>query len=159
MAHAMTKSLIALATLTAGLAGPAMAQSTAGVFEAGELRFGALPSQDLQAGHCGLFLWTGIERPVFLFFGSDDPARATVRLKGRDRQLKRTSVSGERIYGHFERQTFEGQGLTFAVNLTFDAERSLPDGAVVQKGSITVRDKGGTETIIPVAGMVGCKSA
>jgi hypothetical protein len=139
--------------------GAARAQSSADFVDAGDMRFGALPQQELASGHCSLFLWSRSERPVFILFIDDNPSRATVRLQGKIRSIQRKATSGERVYGHFAKQSFSSDGVSFDLDLTFDEERPIKDGAVIKTGVLRTRTRDGSEAMTPVGGMIGCKAA
>lgn len=151
------KTAVAAFALLACLA-PASAQTDSGTVRAGEMWFEALPPQELPDGHCGLFLWARSPEPTFIFVAYDTPASAYVRTNGRDRSLRRTNFSGDRVHGHFERQTYSDDRFTLNVELTFDERRPVRDGAIVQEGVVRVVDRQGWETIMPVGGMVACKA-
>jgi hypothetical protein len=138
--------------------GRAHGQSSADFVDAGDLRFGALPQQELANGHCSLFLWSRSERPVLILFVDDNPARATVRLQGKTRSIERKATAGERVYGHFPKQSFSGDGVSFDVDLTFDQDRPIKDGAVIKTGVLRTRTRDGSEAMTPVGGMIGCKA-
>ncbi|MGE0597331.1 MAG: hypothetical protein AB7P07_13290 [Hyphomonadaceae bacterium] len=149
-------AVAACAVLTPVQAG---AQRDAGVVRAGELWFEELPAQHLDAGRCGLFLWTRQAEPVFVLVAYDVPDSAYVRANGRERMLRRTAFEGERVHGQFERQTFSDGRLSLEVDVQFDLERPIRDGAVVQEGVIRAVDEGGWQTVIPVGGLVACQVA
>lgn len=161
MADLLRSACLAFAMLTASCvsSGDARAQSSGDRVDAGEFQLEGLPAQVLEAGRCGLFLWSKSARPVFILYAAEGPALATVRVNGKERSLKRTSVSGERVYGHFEKQAFAGNGVAFEVDLTFDANQPIQDGAVIKTGMLRTRSKRGVETMVPVGGMVGCQKA
>lgn len=125
--------------------------------DAGEYRFDAIERQPLPPGACGMFLWArSTQQPVLIFAAFANPAEARVRLRGRDLTLARTSAEGVAEYGHYETQVFANDRLTLTVDVTFDAQRQLSDGAAIERGVIRVRDREGWETVLPVGGLVGC---
>jgi hypothetical protein len=157
MADLLRGLCLALVLLSAS--GSAAAQSAGERVDAGDVQLTGLPAQDLETGHCGLFLWSKSPRPVFIVFATDTPAKAKISLNGKMRQLKRTLVSGEPVFGHFEKQTFSGNGVTFQLDLTFDREKPVQDGAVIKTGVLRTRSKRGFEAVVPVGGMIGCRKA
>lgn len=140
-------------------AGLAHAQSTSNQVDVGGVRLDALPSQKLSPGRCGLFLWSRSERPVFILFATEAPAEATVRVGGRNRTLARKSQSGERVFGHFEKQVFANNQYSLEVELTYDTTRPIQDGAIIKQGVMRTYDKNGFATVLPVGGMIGCQKA
>ena len=86
-----------------------------------------------------------------------DPAVARIRIEGRSVDLPRTAAEGESAYGHAPMQRYEGEGITLTMTIQMDARSGLVGGAVIPTGSLEYRDAKGWETVIPVAGMVGCQ--
>lgn len=140
-------------------AGIAQAQTTATQVDIGDLRLEALASQKLSPGRCGLFLWSRTQQPVFIMFATETPAEATVKVGGRNRQLARKSTAGERVFGHFEKQTFANNQYSLEVELTYDLSRPVQDGAIIKQGVMRTVDKKGFSTVLPVGGMIGCQKA
>lgn len=139
------------------LASPAHAQGTSNQVDIGGLKLEALTSQKLMPGRCGLFLWSRTQQPVFIMFANEAPAEVLVRIGGRDRRLARKATSGERVFGHFEKQTFSNGQYTFDVELTYDTSRPIQDGAIIKQGVVRTTDKSGFATVLPVGGMIGCQ--
>lgn len=148
---------VAVAMASAFLAGGALAQRDGGV-EAGGMKFGALPSQTLKPGQCGLFLWSRTERPEFIVFVPDNPARATAIINGRIRQLDRKTKSGDLVLGHYRKQSFASGAFAFELELTYDADRTVKDGAIIRQGVLRTYDRKGGTTVVPVGGMIGCQA-
>lgn len=157
MASLLKRAVCAVAALIVG--GLAEAQSTSDQVDVGGVRLDALPAQKLSPGRCGLFLWSRSERPVFIMFATEAPAQATVKIGGRTRQLARKATSGERVFGHFERQTFASGPYSLDVELTYDRSRPVQDGAIIKQGVMRTMDKNGFATILPIGGMIGCQKA
>lgn len=155
MASLLKRAACAAAVVV--LAGLAEAQSNSNQVDIGGVRLDALAAQKLAPGRCGLFLWSRTERPVFIMFATEAPAEATVRISGRNRQLARKVTSGERVYGHFERQTFANGQYSLEVELTYDTSRPIQDGAIIKQGVMRTVDKKGFATVLPVGGMIGCQ--
>jgi hypothetical protein len=144
------KRALAAAAVIFAAALPAAAQNEA-------LVLGELAPQTLEQGQCGLFLWSVGERPQLVLVAYDRPSGALISSGGRERYLSRTAFGGEQSSGHFERQTFTGNGLTMRVELSWDTTRQVRDGAVVREAQITLTDRDGWETVIPAGGMSGCQ--
>lgn len=157
MATVLTKLACAVAALS--IAGVALAQSVGDRISVGAIELQDLPPQTLAAGRCGLFLWSKTERPVFILYATESPARALVRIGNREHRLDRKQASGEAVLGHYEKQTFAGGKYSFEIDLKYDQEAKLQDGAVIQRGVLRTRDQKGFETILPVGGMIGCKAS
>lgn len=125
--------------------------------EGHEIVLATLESQPLNPGQCGLYLWGASEQqPSLVLVAYDQPSEAHLSPNGRDRVMARTEFSGERTSGHFEHQVFSDGRLTVTVDVEFDSNRPLQDGAVVRRGSIRIRDAEGWETLTPAGGMAAC---
>lgn len=130
----------------------------AGTVDAGSFEFSTLPPQRLERGQCGMFLWAQTpHQPVFVLAAFDNPAEVRVSIDKRERNLPRTAFEGERMAGHFERQTYSDGRVTMRIEVQFDEEREIRGGAMVRQGVLRVTDREGWETIIPVGGMIGCQ--
>ncbi len=140
-----------------GLAAASPAWAEAAPAPTGGLPLEALPTQTLASGQCALFLWARTTPPRRVFMALQDPAVARIRVDGRSVDLPRTAAEGESAYGHAPMQRYAGEGITLTMAIQMDARSGLVGGAVIPNGSLEYRDARGWETIIPVAGMVGCQ--
>ncbi len=157
MAAVLTK--LACAAVAISIAGAALAQSVGDRISVGAVELQNLPAQTLAAGRCGLFLWSRTERPVFILYATESPARALVRIGNREHRLDRKQTGGEAVLGHYEKQTFTGGKYSFEIDLSYDRDAKLQDGAVIQRGVLRTHDQKGFETVLPVGGMIGCKAS
>jgi hypothetical protein len=157
MASVLKHLVCALAVMAA--TGAAAAQSVADRVSFGEIELQGLKSQKLTPGRCSLFLWSKTERPVFVLFASEDPAQALVKIDGREYRMSRKTTGGEAVLGHYEKQSFVGGKYRFDLDLTYEKDGKVQDGAIIERGVLRSRDKAGFETILPVGGMIGCKKA
>lgn len=148
---------VAIAAAMILFAAPAQAQGTSNHVDIGGIKLEALSAQKLSPGRCGLFLWSRSQQPVFIMFATEAPAEAMVRIGGRDRKLSRKTTAGERVFGHFEKQTFSSNQYTFDVELTYDTSRPIQDGAIIKQGVMRTTDTKGFSTVLPVGGMIGCQ--
>lgn len=124
-----------------------------------DLRFDVLEPRPLEAGRCGLYVWAqSAQQPLFIAVAYNTPAQVHVRIDGRDRVLARTSFDGAPNSGHFEVQTFEDRTIALTLDVAFDLERPLRDGASIRSGVMRVRDREGWETIVPIGGLLACAS-
>ncbi len=145
----------ALAAICCVAASPAFAEAAPA--PTGGLPLEALPTQTLAGGQCALFLWARTTPPRRVFMALQDPAVARIRVDGRSVDLPRMAAEGENAYGHAPMQRYEGEGIVLTMTIQMDARSGLVGGAVIPTGSLEYRDARGWETIIPVAGMVGCQ--
>jgi hypothetical protein len=91
--------------------------------------------------------------PVFRYVAGKkaDAVRDGARL-----ELTRTRAEGAAGFGVSERQTFEdGAGLSLAVDARFGL--SFEGGSYLEKGVIVIETAQGWRTVIPVAGLAGCR--
>ncbi|MEZ5995728.1 MAG: hypothetical protein R3C25_08230 [Hyphomonadaceae bacterium] len=153
---------LGLAILTAACAGgsrraaPENQQTTV---DAGSIQLQPLPAQTLGAGQCGLFLWTpSAQEPTLVAAAFNTPSEARIRVEGRTRTLPRLTAEGQLNHGHFERQSFSDGQITLVLDVQFDRNRELRDGAALEGGSLRIRDGQGWEAVMPVGGMVACQS-
>jgi hypothetical protein len=153
------KRLACACAVLAAAAASASAQSAADRVSFGEIELQALKSQKLTPGRCSLFLWSKTERPVFVLFATEDPAQALVKIDGREYRMSRKTASGDAIFGHYEKQSFVGGKFRFDLDLTYERNDKVQDGAIIERGVLRSRDKAGFETILPVGGMIGCQKA
>ncbi len=118
-----------------------------------------LPPQTLNAGECGLFLWSRTPPSRFIFFTKADSGAATMLNGDEVRELRLTRQAGE-IFGQFTTE----QDFAFArdgsnVNLTVTPGDVLENGQRISEGRIVVRDAEGWETILPVLGVRACQAS
>ncbi|MCR6643542.1 MAG: hypothetical protein NVV62_02910 [Terricaulis sp.] len=124
-----------------------------------DMRFDVLEPRPLEPGRCGLYVWAqSAQQPLFIAVAYNTPAQVHVRIDGRDRVLARTSFDGAPNSGHFEVQTFEDRNMALTLDVTFDLDRPLRDGASIRTGVMRVRDREGWETIVPIGGLLACAS-
>ena len=150
---------LACAAVAVVAAGTAVAQNVGDEVNLGAVTLQGLSAQLLKPGSCGLFLWSKTERPVFILYATENPAQALMKIGGRDRKLARKATSGESLLGHYEKQTFAVDKYSFEVDLKYNRDGKMLDGAMIEQGVMRTRDKSGAETILPVGGMIGCQRA
>lgn len=148
---------LACAAAVVAAVGAAGAQSVGDQVSLGGFALQGLAAQSLTPGRCSLFLWSKTERPVFILYATENPAQALVRIGGHDKKLARKTTSGQSLLGHFERQTFAGERYSLDVDLNYERDGKMRDGAMIERGVLRSRDEKGAVTILPVSGMIGCK--
>lgn len=122
-----------------------------------DLTLERLEPQTLEVGECGMFLWSRANEPELMLVAWDKPGLARFRANGRVYSLPRVAFSGESANGHFERQRYSDGGVTVHLDVSFDRERQLRDGAYVRDGVMRVTSRRGWETVAPVGGMTACQ--
>jgi len=124
------------------------------------MRLGTLPAQKMDAGSCGLFLWSrGDRRELLLFSGGGNAVNARVMFDGTIVTAPRTLADGASVLGQFERQTFQAGGLNIELTSTFERRPGLGRGALVPQGSMRLTQTDGWELVVPVVGLVGCQDS
>lgn len=159
MAHTAKLGIAAALALGAAVLAPTIVRAQAdaqGERASADITLDEMEPVELPAGRCGLFLWSRQAQPQLVFVAFSNPTEARARTNGRNRYLRRVAFGKELVYGHFERQTFADGPLTFDVEVEFDGQRELRNGAVVKQGVIRARDARQWETVTPVGGMVAC---
>jgi|GEM_PF-633937 len=122
-------------------------------------RVGTLPPQVLQDGACGMFLWARGSRARLVFFTSNTDNEGHIVLDGRDVGLPRSVADGDFLFGQYTRQQFAGDALTLSLSVQPDPESRMIGGTVVRHGTLRIEDRAGWSLVLPVAGMIACKSA
>jgi hypothetical protein len=121
------------------------------------IELGALPEAAIPKGECGMVLWTLDEQrpqPVFRYVAGKS---ADIVLAGERETLSRTDASGATGFGISEQQTFSREGVLVRViarfSLGFDA------GTYLERGVISIETADGWRTVVPAAGIAGCRAA
>ncbi|WP_374764940.1 hypothetical protein [Yunchengibacter salinarum] len=120
-------------------------------------RLGALERQQLNEGRCGMFLWAAMPTRKLVFFTESENAAAHMVLDGKTRALPRDKASGDPVFGLFPHQRYTHERTVITVDVTPEPRQDLKDGAVIRRGTLRLRERGGWEAVLPVAGMIGCR--
>jgi hypothetical protein len=105
-----------------------------------------------------MVLWTLDEErpaPIFRYISGKE---ADIVIGGKATRLTRSDMSGATGFGVAERQTFvvdEG-GLTLRVEAQFSL--GFDGGSYLQRGVIAIESAGGWKTVVPSAGIAGCRA-
>lgn len=119
-------------------------------------RLGKLPSQQLGANECGLFLWLRREDVPLVFFQRSD-GRAYMALDGVVRMLERTAADQSVVLQYYRNQVFSAPGLSVSLSIVPEASPSLQQGLKVPNGNISIEGDDGWAAALPVAGVIGCQ--
>lgn len=117
-----------------------------------------LPAQSLEAGECGLFLWTRREQPQFVFFSKAGSENALFWVDNGSQMLSRTGVGGDIFGQQLTEQNFalsDGR----SVELRMVPGEQLVGGQRVPEATLTLIDGEGWRTLVPVAGVTVCQAA
>lgn len=115
-----------------------------------------LGPQVLQVGECGLFLWSQTDVSKFIFFSRALSGTATFAQGEAPMALEQTRSGGD-IFGQFntEMSYSARDGRQLAVSIVPGDE--LDGGQRIQSGLITVTDREGWDTKLPVLGVRACQ--
>lgn len=149
-------ALVIAACASAGGQKQPRANKAASSFAGADAIAGALPDPALPKGGCGMILWTlDVERPIPVF-RSIAQKGAEIVVDGSLRQLKLTSADGDAGFGIYENQTFAGDGLTVTVRVRFGL--GFDGGTYLERGLVSIEKPDGWKTVIPAAGISGCRA-
>lgn len=121
-----------------------------------EIAIGALSDSTLPEGECGMVLWT-LEAeqptPIFRFVAGEG---GSARLNGKEVKFLRTAASGAAGFGVSEEQSFDAEGVKASVKVRFGL--GFDGGVYLERGLFTVETADGWRSVIPAAGIAGCRS-
>ncbi len=124
------------------------------VFESG---IATLPPRTMEAGQCGLFLWSKMPQRELVFFSRSSDMAGDMIIDGTARFLKRTLAEGEGFYGQFTRQIFAGEGYEVQLLLEPEIRDGMADSVVIPRGSLRLKKPDGWEHVMAVGGLVSCR--
>ncbi|HPE32112.1 MAG TPA: hypothetical protein PLV61_13045 [Parvularculaceae bacterium] len=111
----------------------------------------------LPKGTCGMVLWTLDEErpaPIFRYVAGQ---QGEVAIDGAPVALTRVEVEGDGAFGIFEEQTFITEdGLKLNVKVKFSL--GFDGGTYLERGLVSVETPSGWRTVLPAAGLAGCRS-
>jgi hypothetical protein len=103
-----------------------------------------------------MILWTlDAQRPIPVLRATAGKG-AEISIKGAGRKLALTGTDGAAAFGVFEEQTFAGEGLTATVKVAFGL--GFDGGAYLERGLISIELADGWKTVVPTAGVAGCRA-
>lgn len=150
--------ILALAwiALAAGCASKAAKPSVVTKGAEDGVSLGVLADSAIPKGDCGMVLWA-LENdhpsPVFRYLVGK---KADVVLGKSPAQLERAETEGASGFGVYEHQSFvDGAGLSLVIDAKFGLQ--FDGGSYLEKGVIIVEAPGGWRTVVPVAGLAGCR--
>lgn len=140
-------------SLTSGKDAPAVVAAPGGE---GDIVIGALPDAALLKGECGMILWTleaDQPAPILRVTAGKD---ADMIINGAPMKLAITNVGGASGFGVTENQTLTVDEFTATVSVRFGL--GFDGGSYLERGLVTVESTSGWRTVIPAAGVAGCRS-
>lgn len=116
-----------------------------------------LPAQKLKSGACAMFLWgAGHGRPLQFY---QDASVGNARLAINPATLAKRERSEQQIVeGFYANQMFRQGDLQITVTVKPAPSRNVLKGIPIPTGRMVVKEANGRETIIPVAGLFGCRN-
>lgn len=156
MAAAVLMTALAASCASGGSGKEARAGKRAPVSSGASETAGALPDAALPRGSCGMILWTlDAERPIPVFRAVSQKG-AEVNVDGAVRKLTLADADGASGFGVFEQQTFFADGLTVKVGVRFGL--GFEGGSYLERGLISIEKPDGWKTVVPAAGIAGCRA-
>lgn len=122
---------------------------------ASEVPASGLGPQALAPGDCGLFLWSKTDESSFIFFSRAVSGVAVFKPEEEVLNLQQIGTGGT-IFGQFNTQQSYAVGDGSLVEVTFDAGDTLTGGQRISDGLITITDREGWRTKLPVLGLRAC---
>jgi hypothetical protein len=117
---------------------------------------GALPESAIPKGECGMVLWTLDEdrpAPVFRYVVQKN---AEIAINGKLTKLSLQEAEGAGGFGVHETQKFvDESGLVVDVEARFSL--GFDGGSYLERGVIRLASASGWRTIVPAAGIAGCR--
>ncbi|MEO1188142.1 MAG: hypothetical protein AAFW60_03640 [Pseudomonadota bacterium] len=116
-----------------------------------------LGPQELQTGECGLFLWSQTDVTKFIFFSKALSGQAVFAQDDTPVQMTQTMAGGD-IFGQFNTRMEYVTVDNRAVELSVVPGELLEGGQRIERGLLSVADRDGWLTKLPVLGVRACKS-
>lgn len=148
------------AALAAACSTTSTTTATQGVVAApsgdGDVIVGALADASLPKGDCGMILWTlEANAPAAIFKMTADKGAEMV-VNGKPVKLSVVETAGAAGFGVFEESKLAAEGLSASVKVRFGL--GFEGGSYVERGLLTVESASGWRTVIPAAGVAGCRT-
>ena len=120
---------------------------------------GAIDRQELPATGCAVFLWSSAGDRKLVAMATATPAR--IRLSpfgGPVTDLAWVSGEGTASFGFARSATYKAGETTVTLSLTVTARADLSAGAAVPQGALMLEVPGRDAVVVPVAGLIGCRT-
>lgn len=121
----------------------------------GEIIVGALSEAAIPQGECGMILWTLEANQPAPIFRLTAGKGAEIVLNGRQIRLAVSETAGASGFGVYEQQSLSGDGVTGSVRVRFGL--GFDGGTYLERGLLTLESPSGWRTVIPAAGVAGCR--
>ncbi|KJS26714.1 MAG: hypothetical protein VR75_06450 [Hyphomonadaceae bacterium BRH_c29] len=116
----------------------------------------SLPTQTLEPGVCGLFLWTRDEPRRFTLFYPSGSATAEAIVNGRQDTLTKESQGGDVLEQFMTFMRFHAEDGS-PVELSLKAGELIEGGRRVPSARMISKNAEGWEIITPLAGLTACQ--
>lgn len=123
---------------------------------AGSLSIGSLADAAIPAGECGMILWTLEAQQPAAVFRMVSGKGGEIVINGAKTALTLTQSGGASGFGVSEEQAFASGGVRISVKMRFGL--GFEGGTYLERGLLTVEDASGWRTVIPAAGVAGCRN-
>lgn len=122
----------------------------------GDLIIGALAQSALPAGSCGMILWTlEADRPTPIYRQIQGKS-GEIMLNGKPLSLSIIDNSGASGFGVFEETTMAAEKVSATVKVRFGL--GFEGGVYLERGLLTVESETGWRSVVPAAGIAGCRA-
>ena len=115
-----------------------------------------LGPQEVLTGECGLFLWSQTDTSKFIFFSKALSGQAAFAQGDVPMSLTQTRAGGD-IFGQFNTRMEYITTDNRAVELTLEPGEMLEGGQRLERGLLSLADREGWLTKLPVLGVRACK--
>ncbi len=115
-----------------------------------------LGPQELESGECGLFLWSQTDVSKFIFFSKALTGKAVFAQDSQPVQLTQSSAGGD-IFGQFNTRLEYVANDGRVLNLSLVPGDMLEGGQRIESGLLSLADREGWLTKLPVLGVRACQ--
>ena len=119
---------------------------------------GTLRPQRIDKSDCGLFLWDKTQSRNLIFFASALNSDAKMVIAEEEVDLKRKTAEGNNVLGHFMQQTYVSSSFNVSLSFVTEPSGNNRNGAIIPQGTLRFQQNEGWDLVIPVAGIVSCKT-
>ena len=118
---------------------------------------GAIGEQRLPDKGCAAYLWSVTDRRL-VAMATAEPASIRVAIAGRTLDLTRSGGEGAGKFGFAGSAEYRGGDVTVRLTMDIVEQDGLTGGAKVPSGSLQVDRAGQDGVVVPVAGLIGCRT-
>ncbi len=118
---------------------------------------GPIGEQKLPAKGCAAYLWSASDRQL-VAMATADPATIRLSISGKMIDLARSAGDGAGKLGFPDAAEYRGADVTARLTMDIVQQEGLTAGAKVPTGSLQVDRVGQDGIVVPVAGLIGCRT-